>query len=195
MHTKLVYTFLVNWFFPNIHLVKRLYCQYRYNYIRSHWTASSLPNRRVCLRNGYALAMLHCMYLRFVVFGQSSLPDCLIGLFLHTSLYALWITLHAIQTGWRTKPKDFVQALHWYWRNQRLFVNKDFSVYSAMMFYISWKMLDKKNSNFDNKKVQGYILLRQKFQGLLVINLAKKTTKWISHPGTYDMKKSCVGPK
>ena len=89
MHTELVYTFLVNWFLPNIHLVKRLYCQYRYNYIRSHWTASSLPNRRVCLRNGYALAVLHFMYLRFVVFGQSSLPDCLIGLFLHPSLYAL----------------------------------------------------------------------------------------------------------
>ena len=70
MHTKLVYTFLVNWIFPNIHLVKRLYCQYRYNYIRSHWTASSLPNRRVCLRNGHALPVLHCMYLTFVVFGQ-----------------------------------------------------------------------------------------------------------------------------
>ena len=31
------------------------------------------------------------------------------------------------------------------------------------------KVLDKNNANFDRKKVQGYDLLRQEFQGLLVV--------------------------
>ena len=107
----------------------------------------------------------HLTLLRHI--SESSLPDCLIGLFLHLSLYTLWITFHAIQTGWRTKSKDFVQALHGHWRNQRLLVNKDLSVFSACCEICLIKRMH-------ISTVKRYISLRQKFNGL-VINLAKKT--------------------
>ena len=65
MHSDLVHTFLVDWFFPNIHLVKLLYCS----------------------NDGVRYSGSHCFYLMFVTFSQSFLLNCSVGIFPQLSSY------------------------------------------------------------------------------------------------------------